>query len=85
MSSDFGLTICLKNTEKRSGRKHKQNMQKKWEEMYKSIEKSKSREKEDSKLKSLEEKLKHIKRLRYQDRISEQEYQERKEKLLNRL
>jgi hypothetical protein len=63
----------------------KQNMQKKWEEMYKSIEKSKSGEKEDSKLESLEEKLKHIKKLRDQDRISEQVYQDRKEKLLNRL
>jgi parvulin-like peptidyl-prolyl isomerase len=63
----------------------KQNMQKKWEEMYKSVEKSKSGEKEDSKLESLEEKLKHIKKLRDQDRVSEQEYQERKEKLLNRL
>ena len=63
----------------------KQNMQKKWEEMYKSVEKSKPGEKEDYKLKFLEEKLKHIKKLRDQDRISEQVYQERKEKLLNRL
>ena len=63
----------------------KQNMQKKWEEMYKSVEKSKSGEKEGSKLESLEEKLKHIKKLRDQDRISEQVYKERKEKLLNRL
>ena len=66
---------------------HKQNMQKKWEEMYKSVEKSKleSEETEDSELGSLEEKLKHIMKLRDQNRISEQEYQERKEKLLNRL
>jgi peptidyl-prolyl cis-trans isomerase SurA len=65
----------------------KQSMQKKWEEMYKSVEKSKlkSGEKEDSGLESLEEKLKHIKKLRDQDRVSEQEYQERKEKILNRL
>ena len=65
----------------------KQIMRKKWEEMYKSVEKSKlkSREKEDSELESLEEKHKHIKKLRDQDRISEQEYQERKEKLLNSL
>ena len=53
--------------------------------MYKSVDKSKSVEKEDSKLEFLEEKLKHIKKLRDQDRVSEQEYQERKEKLLNRL
>lgn len=65
----------------------KQDMQKKWEEMYKSVEKSKlkSEETENSELGSLEEKLKHIKKLRNQNRISEQEYQERKEKLLNRL
>jgi peptidyl-prolyl cis-trans isomerase SurA len=63
------------------------NLQKKWEEMYKSVEKSKleSEGKEDSELDSLEEKLKNIKKLRDQDRISEQQYQERKEKLLNRL
>jgi peptidyl-prolyl cis-trans isomerase SurA len=66
---------------------HKQNMQKKWEKMYKSVEKSKlkSLEKEGSDLESLEEQLKHIKKLRYQDRLSEQEYQERKGKILNRL
>ena len=64
---------------------HKQNMQKKWEEMYKSVEKSQSGEKEDSKLESLEEKLIHIRKLRDQDRISKKVYQERKEKLLNSL
>jgi hypothetical protein len=55
--------------------------------MYKSVEKSKlkPREKENSELELLEEQLKHIKKLRDQDRMSEQEYQERKEKLLNRL
>ena len=63
----------------------KQNMQKKWEEMYKSVEKSQSGEKEDSKLESLEEKLIHIRKLRDQDRISKKVYQERKEKLLNSL
>jgi parvulin-like peptidyl-prolyl isomerase len=65
----------------------KKNMQKKWEEMYKSIEESKlkSGEKKNSKLESLEKKLRHIKKLLDQDRISEQEYQERKEKILNLL
>lgn len=64
-----------------------QNLQKKWEEMYRSIEKSKAEagRKEGSQLESLEDKLKHIKKLRDQNRISEQEYQGRKEKLLNRL
>ena len=93
--------MVSKNTDKRKSNKRikskkkmisdngsqKQIMRKKWEEMYKSVEKSKlkSGEKEDSELESLEEKLKHIKKLRDQDRISEQEYQERKEKLLNSL
>ena len=61
----------------------KQILQKKWEEMYKSVEKSK--EKDGSQLKSLKEQLKHIKKLRYQNTISEDEYQHRKSKLLNRL
>ena len=59
----------------------KQILQKKWEEMYKSVEKSKKK----SQLNSLEEKLKHIKKLRNQNTISEDEYQHRKEKLLNHL
>jgi len=64
-----------------------QALQKKWEAMYKSIEKSKenSKQDEDSEFGSLEQKLKHIKQLRDQNKISEQEYQKRKEKLLNRL
>ena len=59
----------------------KKNLQKKWEEMYKSVEKSKN----SSQFNSLEEKLKHIKKLRNQNTISEDEYQHRKEKLLNHL
>ena len=63
------------------------DLQKTWEEMYKSVEKSKGNSKidEDSEFGSLEQKLKHTKQLRDQNRISEQEYQKRKEKLLNRL
>ena len=63
------------------------DLQKTWEEMYKSVEKSKGNSKidEDSEFGSLEQKLKHIKKLRNQNRISEQEYLKRKEKLLNRL
>jgi peptidyl-prolyl cis-trans isomerase SurA len=59
----------------------KQTLQKKWEEMYKSVEKSKK----NSQLNALEEKLKHIKKLRNQNIISDDEYQHRKEKLLNHL
>ena len=63
------------------------DLQKTWGEMYKSVEKSKGNSKidEDSEFGSLEQKLKHTKQLRDQNRISEQEYQKRKEKLLNRL
>lgn len=64
-----------------------ETLQKKWEEMYKSVEKSNgdSGKHEDSKLESLEEKLIHIGKLRDQNKISEEEYQKQKEKLLNRL
>ena len=64
-----------------------QALQKTWEEMYKSVEKSKENSKTDENPEygSLEQKLKHIKQLRDQNRISEQEYQKRKGKLLNRL
>ena len=90
------IDVEKKNTNKRKKAKkklrskvdsQKQNLQEKWEKMYKSVEKSKleSEGKEGSELESLEDKLKHIKKLRDQDRISEQQYQERKEKLLNRL
>jgi parvulin-like peptidyl-prolyl isomerase len=90
----FAIDVERKKTSNRIKTKKKlkstndqPSLQKKWEEMYKSVEKSKleSEEKEDSELESLEEKLKHIKKLRDQDRMSEQEYQERKKKLLNRL
>ncbi len=64
-----------------------ETLQKKWEEMYKSVEKSNggSGKYEDSELDSLEKKLKYIKKLRDQKKISEKEYQKRKEKILNRL
>ena len=64
-----------------------QALQKTWEEMYKSVEKSKGNSKADENPEygSLEQKLKHIKQLRDQNKISEQEYQKRKGKLLNRL
>ncbi len=71
-----------------SGADSRQEMlQKKWEEMYKSVEKLNggSGKYEDSELESLEEKLIHIKKLRDQNKISEKEYQKRKEKILNRL
>ena len=75
--------VSIEKTKKLSSETdtRKQTLQKKWEEMYKSVEKSKKK----SQLNSLEEKLKHIKKLRNQNTISEDEYQHRKEKLLNHL
>ena len=63
-----------------------QYLQKQWEEMYKSIEKPKlePENKGDSGV-ELEDKLRHIKKLRDLGRISEELYQERKGKLLSRL
>ena len=60
---------------------------KKWEEMYRSVEKSKqnSKEKEISKFKTLKEKLKYIKKLKDENTISKGEYQRRKKKLLSHL
>ena len=62
-------------------------MQDKWEEMYKSVEKSKqkNRRQDSSPLKSLERKLQSIKDLRFDEMITEAEYQRRKQKLLGSL
>ncbi|MZG31261.1 MAG: hypothetical protein F3741_10760 [Nitrospinae bacterium] len=64
-----------------------QSLQKKWEQMYKSVEKSKENSKKykDSGMDSLEKKLKYLKKLRNRNKISEEEYQKRKENLLNSL
>ena len=64
-----------------------QSLQKKWEQMYKSVEKSKenSKKNKDSGMDSLEKKLKYLKKLRDRNKISEEEYQKRKENLLNSL
>jgi peptidyl-prolyl cis-trans isomerase SurA len=65
----------------------KRRLQDKWEEMYKSIEKSKQNKNEQngSPFQSLEQKLQRIKELRSDEMITEAEYQRRKEKLLNNL
>jgi peptidyl-prolyl cis-trans isomerase SurA len=65
----------------------KQKLQKTWEEMYKSVEKSKrgSRAESGATLDTIEQKLTHLKDLRDQMSISEQEYQKRKKRLLNKL
>jgi parvulin-like peptidyl-prolyl isomerase len=65
----------------------KRRMQDKWEEMYKSVEKSKqpNRSQDGSPLQSLEQKLQRIKKLRADEKITEAEYQKRKQKLLDSL
>ena len=65
----------------------KKKMQDKWEEMYKSVEKSKQTESKKNELsfRSLEQKLQRIKQLRFDETITEAEYQRRKQKLLNGL
>jgi peptidyl-prolyl cis-trans isomerase SurA len=65
----------------------KRKMQDKWEEMYKSVEKSKqpNRSQSGSPLQSLEQKLQRIKELRSDEKITEAEYQKRKQKLLDSL
>jgi len=68
-------------------KKKKREMQDKWKEMYKSVEKTKGQktDKMNSHLGKIEQNLKEIKILRYQDKISEAEYQKRKQKLLDEL
>jgi len=62
-------------------------IQDKWKEMYKSVEKKKDQN--DDKMNSLpskiEQNLREIKKLRYQDKISADEYKRRKQKLLDEL
>ena len=68
-------------------KKKKQEMQDKWKEMYKSVEKSKDRkaDKMNSHPGKIEQNLREIKKLRYQEKISEAEYQKRKQKILEEL
>ncbi len=65
----------------------KREMQDKWEEMYKSVEKSKqtNRSQNGSPLQTLEQKLQRIKELRSDEKITEAEYQRRKQRLLDSL
>ena len=67
--------------------KKKQNTQDKWKEMYKSVEKSKdhNNDKMNSHSDKIEQNLREIKNLRYQDKISADEYKRRKQKLLDKL
>jgi len=68
-------------------KKKKQKTQDKWKEMYKSVGKSKGQNagKMNSYPDKIEQNLREIKNLRYQDKISADEYKRRKQKLLDGL
>jgi len=68
-------------------KKKKQKTQDKWKEMYKSVGKSKGQntDKMNSYPDKIEQNLREIKNLRYQDKISADEYKRRKQKLLDGL
>ncbi len=65
----------------------KEDLQKKWIEMYKSVEKAKksSKTNKGTEPESMEQQLKHVEQLRRQEKISEQEYQKRKNTILQGL
>ncbi|MBC8282603.1 MAG: peptidylprolyl isomerase [Nitrospinae bacterium] len=93
LDKEEGLTSRRKDLSRMNKREvsgngvNKEQMQEKWEEMYKSVEKTKHQTsgKSSSPLQSLEEKLKAIKKLRSQEKITEAEYQKRKQQLLDGL
>tara|TARA_Y100001960_G_scaffold272744_1_gene300508 strand:+ start:118 stop:1401 length:1284 start_codon:yes stop_codon:yes gene_type:complete len=68
-------------------KRKKQKTEDKWKEMYKSVEKSKGQntKKMNSHSEKIEQNLREIKKLRYQDKISADEYKIRKQKLLDEL
>jgi peptidyl-prolyl cis-trans isomerase SurA len=68
-------------------KKKKREMEDKWKEMYKSVEKTKGQktDKTNSHPGKIEQNLREIKKLRYQEKISEAEYQKRKQKILEEL
>ena len=68
-------------------KKTKRKLQDKWTKMYKSVEKSKGQKNDqiNSPPSKIEQNLREIKKLRYQDKISADEYKRRKQKLLDEL
>ena len=68
-------------------KKTKRKIKEKWKEMYKSVEKLKGQKDNQmsSSLSKIEQNLREIKNLRYQDKISADEYKRRKQKLLDEL
>lgn len=87
----FGLKTNHKNSSGSSyskvfNKKTKLKVQDKWKEMYKSVEKLKDQknDKINSRPSKIEQNLREIKKLRYQDKISADEYKRRKQKLLDK-
>jgi peptidyl-prolyl cis-trans isomerase SurA len=84
-TNDKGLNNITKSRSKVDSKK--EDLQKKWIEMYKSVGKSRnsSKTEKDSEPESMEQQLKHVEQLRKQEKISKQEYQKRKEMILQGL
>ena len=92
LNSKFDLKTSHKDSSgssysKAFNKKTKRKMQEKWKEMYKSVEKSKGQKDDqiNSPPSKIEQNLREIKKLRYQDKISADEYKRRKQKLLDEL
>ena len=68
-------------------KKTKRQMQDKWKKMYMSVGKlnGQNDDKANSRSNKIEKKLREIKKLRYQDKISADEYKRRKQNLLDQL
>ena len=92
LNSKFDLKTSHKDTSgstysKAFNKKTKRKLQEKWKEMYKSVKKSKGQKNDqiNSPPSKIEQNLREIKKLRYQDKISADEYKRRKQKLLDEL
>ena len=92
LNSKFDLKTSHKDSSgstysKAFNKKTKRKLQEKWKEMYKSVEKSKGQKNDqiNSPPSKIEQNLREIKKLRYQDKISADEYKRRKQKLLDEL
>jgi peptidyl-prolyl cis-trans isomerase SurA len=92
LNSKFELKTSHKDSSgstysKGFNKKTNRKMQEKWKAMYKSVEKSKGQKDDqiNSRPSKIEQNLREIKKLRYQDKISADEYKRRKQKLLDEL
>ena len=92
LNSKFDLKTSHKDSSSSTyseafNKKTKRKLQEKWKEMYKSVEKTKGQKDDqiNSPPSKIEQSLREIKKLRYQDKISADEYKRRKQKLLDEL